>query len=434
MKHMVVLGTQWGDEGKGKIVDMLARRPSVGAVVRYQGGDNAGHTVVAGGKKHALHLLPSGILHESTWSVIGNGVIINPETLLSELETMEQLVGKQYGKLFISEKSHLIMPWHRVRDGISGGAIGTTGRGIGPTYTDAVARRGIRVMDLVSKTRFFQRVEEEREYNRKMIEMLLDYYGVKAKERKVVEKDFGEVGERYWRVWGEIMKRRVSVGDAGELLEEIERRGKAVLFEGAQATLLDIAHGTYPFVTSSYPTFGGTVVGTGFRAREPRVIGVAKAYTTRVGEGPFPSELNNKTGERLREVGGEYGTTTGRPRRCGWLDLVILEYAKRVNGLDALAITKLDVLSGIATLKVAVGYSLKGKKLKGFEVDSEKLTQVKVEYAEMSGWKEDITKIRSFEKLPINAQKYIRFIEKRVGTRVAYIGVGPGREQVIRHA
>lgn len=433
MKHMVVLGTQWGDEGKGKIVDMLARRPSVGAVVRYQGGDNAGHTVVAGGKKHALHLLPSGILHTDKWSVIGNGVIINPETLLSELETMEQAVGSQFGKLFISEKAHLIMPWHRVRDGISGGAIGTTRRGIGPTYTDVVGRRGIRVMDLAGRARFLQRVEEERGLNLRIIEMLLDYYRVKPNDRKSVERTFKDTGERYWQVWGKILKRRVMVGDVGELLEEIDIRGKAILFEGAQATLLDIAHGTYPFVTSSYPTFGGTVVGTGFRAREPRVIGVAKAYTTRVGEGPFPTELDTKIGKRLREVGGEYGTTTGRPRRCGWLDVVILEYAKRVNGLDALALTKLDVLSGLKTLKVAVGYGIKGKQLKGFAVDSEKLAQVKVEYTELPGWQEDISMIHSFEKLPVNAQKYVRFIEKRVGIPVAYIGVGPGREQIIRH-
>jgi len=437
MTHTVILGTQWGDEGKGKMVDTLAKNKKFKTVVRYQGGNNAGHTVVVKGEKHAFHLLPSGILYPDKTCVIGNGVIINPEVLLKEIKVLESRVGKKHAKLLISHKAHLIMPWHIMRDGITGGKIGTTSRGIGPTYADYVGRCGIRIMDAENKNRFSKRVKEELRWNKKLIKLMFDYHKVPFSNRKkfnlrnvLSEKN---IISRYWRWLSALKKNRlIEIGDVSVFLNKLQDKGDDILFEGAQATLLDIAHGTYPFLTSSNPTVGGLYTGTGFRPRKLKVIGVVKAYTTRVGKGPFPVELFDKIGKKMRKVGHEYGTTTGRPRRCGWLDLTIVKYGKLINGLDALAIPKLDVLTGIDPLKIAVGYEIAGKKTDIFMVDLHKLAKAKVIYQQTAGWKEDITKVRKFDRLPRAAQVYIKKIEKFTGLPVELIGVGPGRSEIIK--
>lgn len=413
--NIAVIGTQWGDEGKGKIVDTLAQKKGVKAVVRCQGGNNAGHTVVVKGEKHAFHLIPSGILYPEKTCVIGNGVVIDPEVLLMEIERLEGRVGKKHARILISEKANLIMPWHKVRDGISGGKIGTTGRGIGPCYSDGVARRGIRVMDTTEKRRFAERVEEEVQWNLKLIKLMGGKLGISA----------AKIVENYWQWLKKIKANKlVVIGDVSEFLFNLNPN-QEILFEGAQATMLDVNHGTYPFVTSSNCTIGGLYTGTGFRPKKLKAIGVVKAYTTRVGEGPFPTELFDKVGEKLREAGHEFGTTTGRPRRCGWLDTTIINYAKLINGLDALAMTKLDVLTGINPLKIKVGPK--------FEVDLIKLKQSGAVYETMAGWKEDITKVRKFSDLPKQAKAYIKRVEKLTGLPVEMIGVGPERQQIIKH-
>jgi len=436
MNHAVILGTQWGDEGKGKMVDTLARKKKYKAIVRYQGGNNAGHTVVVKGEKHAFHLLPSGILYADKTCVIGSGVIINPQVLLEEIKLLESRLGKNHARLLISYKTHLIMPWHLIRDAIAGGKIGTTSRGIGPTYMDYVGRSGIRMMVAENKKRFSQRIKEELSWNKKLIKLMFDFNKVPFSQRSkfnlgsILSKE--KIISRYWR-WLQALKknRLIEVTDVSLFLNKLQDKGDNILFEGAQATLLDIAHGTYPFVTSSNPTLGGLYTGTGFRPKNLKVIGVVKAYTTRVGKGPFPTELFNKIGQRLRRVGKEFGTTTGRPRRCGWLDLTIINYAKLINGLDALAIPKLDVLTGIDPLKIAVGYKIDGKKYDTFTVDLNKLAKAKVIYEDMPGWKEDITKVRKFNQLPREARNYIKKIEKFTGLPVELIGVGPNRSQII---
>lgn len=413
--NLAVIGTQWGDEGKGKIVDTLAKNRKIKAVVRYQGGNNAGHTVVVKGEKHAFHLIPSGILYKDKTCVIGNGVIIDPEVLAGEIETLESRVNKNHARILISEKCHLIMAWHKVRDGIEGGKIGTTGRGIGPTYEDAVGRRGIRMTDTNDKKRLIQRVKEELVWNKKLIKLMGGKFDLSGTE----------IVNRCWHWLNQIKKNPwVRIGDATEFLSEVEKKKGEIIFEGAQATLLDISHGTYPFVTSSNPTIGGLYTGSGWRPRELKVIGVVKAYTTRVGAGPFPTELLNKTGDRLREVGDEYGTTTGRPRRCGWLDATIIKYAAAVNGLDALAMTKLDVLTGIKRIKIKIGPK--------FTVDLERLEKAKMVYEELPGWQEDISKVRQLSRLPKPAREYINRVEQLTGLPIELIGVGPGREQIIK--
>ncbi len=416
--NLAVIGTQWGDEGKGKIVDTLAKNRKIKAVVRYQGGNNAGHTVVVKGEKHAFHLIPSGILYQDKTCVIGNGVIIDPEVLAGEIKTLENRVNKNHARILISEKCHLIMAWHKVRDGIEGGKIGTTGRGIGPTYEDVMGRRGIRMIDTNDKKRLIQRVKEELVWNKKLIKLMGGKFDLSGTE----------IVNRCWQWLSQIKKNPlVRIGDVTEFLSEVEKKKGEIIFEGAQATLLDISHGTYPFVTSSNPTIGGLYTGSGWRPRELKVIGVVKAYTTRVGAGPFPTELLNKTGDRLREVGDEYGTTTGRPRRCGWLDATIIKYAAAVNGLDALVMTKLDVLTGIKRIKIKTGPK--------FTVDLERLEKAKMVYEELPGWQEDITKVRQFSRLPKSAREYINRVEQLTGLPIELIGVGPGREQIItRHA
>ncbi len=435
--HTAILGTQWGDEGKGKMVDMLAEDKKVKAVVRFQGGNNAGHTVVVKGEKYAFHLLPSGILYQDKTCVIGNGVIIDPQVLLSEVELLESKLGKKHANLLISEKCHLIMPWHIVIDQITGGKIGTTSRGIGPTYKDLVGRRGIRFMDSGDKKSWQEKVSEELSWNKKYIDLLCQVYKVSKEEQNKLELNkklsLKTIVQNYWTWLSKLRKNSlVKVGDVSLFLDKLQQQGSKILFEGAQATLLDIAHGTYPYVTSSNPTLGGLYIGTGFRPKDLRVGGVVKAYTTRVGAGPFPTELNNKIGEKLREKGYEFGTTTGRPRRCGWLDLTIVRYAKLINGLDFLAIPKLDVLTGIKPLKIAVGYKINGKVKDTFTVNEKELEKAKVVYKTVDSWKEDLTKCRRFTDLPKQAQNYITTIEKLTGVPVKLIGVGPGREQIIK--
>lgn len=413
--NLAVIGTQWGDEGKGKIVDSLAKNRKIKAVVRYQGGNNAGHTVVVKGKKHAFHLIPSGILYKDKTCVIGNGVIIDPEVLAGEIKTLESRVGKNHARILISEKCHLIMAWHKVRDGIEGGKIGTTGRGIGPCYEDAVGRRGIRMTDTNDKKRLIQRVKEELIWNKKLIKLMGGKFDLSGTE----------IVNRCWQWLNQIKKNPwVRIGDVTGFLSAVERQKGEIIFEGAQATLLDISHGTYPFVTSSNPTIGGLYTGSGWRPRELKVIGVVKAYTTRVGAGPFPTELVDKTGDRLREVGDEYGTTTGRPRRCGWLDATIVKYAAAVNGLDALAMTKLDVLTGLKRIKIKIGPK--------FTVDLERLEKAKAVYEELPGWQTNISKVRQFSRLPKRAREYINRVEQLTGLPIELIGVGPGREQIIK--
>ncbi|OGK16917.1 adenylosuccinate synthase [Candidatus Roizmanbacteria bacterium RIFCSPLOWO2_02_FULL_37_19] len=411
--NFAIIGTQWGDEGKGKIVDYLSEKFDY--IVRYQGGNNAGHTVVLGDQKFPLHHIPTGILHKNKICCIGCGVILNPKVFLEELQSLDKRVGNNTARLIIDPKAHLIMPWHILRDSLTGGKIGTTGRGIGPCYEDAIGRRGIRIGDFV--------------YNRnikKQIQSTIGYYADLAKKlnAQTIYKDYSTTIKA-------ILKRpRVSLGDVGVLLDE-KQKNRNILFEGAQATLLDIYFGTYPFVTSSHPTLGGIYIGTGFAPQNIKTVGVVKAYTTRVGEGPFPTELHDKVGKHLAEKGHEFGTTTGRPRRCGWLDLTIIRYAKRISGLSGIALTKLDILTGLTTLKVAVGYKLKGKVIKDFPVFVYDLERVQSIYHEMEGWNDDITGIKSFNNLPKQAKNYVKFIEKETGLPVKYIGVGPERSQLI---
>jgi len=437
MSNLVVLGAQWGDEGKGKIVDALAQEKHFRAVVRYQGGNNAGHTVVVNGQRHAFHLLPSGMLYADKTCVIGNGVVINPQVLAKEITLLESWIEQKHARLLISEKAHLIMPWHIIRDRIAGGVIGTTGRGIGPVYADYVDRHGIRLVDTRDKRRFAQRVAEELAWNQQLIQTMLDFHKVPAQQRADLRLSHVlneiEVVDNYWHWIREIRENSlVEIGDVTSFLNQLQSTGDGILFEGAQATLLDIAHGTYPFVTSSHPTVGGVYIGTGFRPRNLQVVGVSKAYTTRVGAGPFPTELPSELGERLRQVGNEFGTTTGRPRRCGWLDLSALRYAKMINGLDALALTKLDVLTGIQPLKIGVGYRINNKALDRFPANVGDLGKVEVLYEQVPGWQEDISQAKHFSDLPQTARDYIKRIEDYLETPITMISVGPERSQLIR--
>ena len=417
MKHLVVVGTQWGDEGKGKIVDYLAKPNKVSAVVRYQGGNNAGHTVVVGGVKYPFHLLPSGILHRQKTCVIGNGVIIDPEILSGEFKTLP----KSHARLLISDKCHLIMPWHKVIDGIAGGKLGTTGRGIGPTYTDYINRRGIRLMDALDKKVFLQRVKDELAWNKKLIGIMARQSAGKAVKLNITAAKI--VTDYQYYINYLVRQPRVTVGDVSRFLNQVDAKNQAILFEGAQATLLDVAHGIYPFVTSSNPSVGGLLTGTGFRPRSLRVVGVAKAYTTKVGAGPFPTELFDAISKKLRDVGHEYGTTTGRPRRCGWLDTRVINYSKMINGLDELALTKLDVLTGINPIKIAVKPE--------FNVNLKAIAKAKLKFIKLSGWEEDLSTIRRFKDLPTAAKNYVKMVESLTGLPVTMIGVGPARDQLL---
>ena len=418
----VVLGVQWGDEGKGRVVDALASK--AGLVVRYQGGANAGHTVVVEEEKYVFHLLPSGILYSDKSCLIGNGVVLDPEVLFEEMDGLTAR-GKKLARLVVSHGAHIVMPYHKIIDKLAEGArsrgtkIGTTGRGIGPCYADKYERIGIRAEDLVNADILRAKLEIAVSLKN---DILTKIYGEKP-------LDLDEIYERAL-AWGKRLE--PMLGDAFLEIDDAVKSGKNVLFEGAQATLLDIDHGTYPFVTSSSPCAGGACTGAGIGPnRIDRVIGVVKAYCTRVGEGPFPTEDFGPAGDELREKGGEYGATTGRPRRCGWNDLVADDYAVKVNGIDGLALTKLDVLSELDEIKICVAYETDGKIRRTFPSSCAELAKAKPVYETLPGWKRDIGSCRSFEELPEAARNYVRFIEERTGTPVVLIGVGAGREDTI---
>jgi adenylosuccinate synthase len=417
----VLIGAQWGDEGKGKATDLLGG--AVDFVVRYQGGNNAGHTVVIGDDRYALHLIPSGVLRSDCVPVIGNGVVIDPGVLLGEMAGLRDR-GIDTSRLLISANAHLIMPHHRALDRVTerylGKArIGTTGRGIGPAYGDKVARTGIRVQDLLDPGILRQKLELAlREKN----QVLTKVYNRRRIDVDAVVEEYLEYAQQLGP----------HIADTGLVLDNALRAGKVVLLEGSQGTLLDVDHGTYPFVTSSNPTAGGAATGAGIGpTRISRVIGIIKAYTTRVGSGPFPTELDDKVGEELRRIGGEFGVTTGRARRTGWFDAVIARYAVRVNGLTDLFLTKLDVLSGFDRIPVCVAYDIGGRR-----VDEMPMTQTEFHHArpileELPGWHEDISAVTSFEGLPGAAQDYVRALERMAGAPISAIGVGPGRDQTL---
>jgi len=422
MPAIVLIGAQWGDEGKGKVTDLLGAR--VDYVVRYSGGNNAGHTVVTpDGQKYALHLMPSGALSPNVVTVLGNGVVIDPKVLLAEMEGLTER-GVDVSRLLISGDAHLIMPHHRALDRVverylGSARIGTTGRGIGPAYGDKVARTGIRAQDLLDPGILRQKLELVlREKN----QILFKVYNRKALDADAVTEEYLTYAERL----------RPHIADTRAVLWDALDRDAMVLMEGAQATMLDLDHGTYPFVTSSNPTAAGACVGTGIPPTAiGRVIGVAKAYTTRVGSGPFPTELFDDAGMHLRKVGDEYGTTTGRERRCGWFDAVVGRYAVRVNGITDLVVTKLDVLSGLDQVPICVAYDIDGQRVDSMPTTQTDFHHARPLYEVQPGWWEDISKARTEADLPANAQAYLARLEELCGTRISVIGVGPRRDDVI---
>jgi len=421
MSAVVVIGTQWGDEGKGKIVDFLAEQADV--VVRYQGGANAGHTVKVDNKEFKLHLLPAGILYPGTVCVIGNSVVVDPAALLAELEMMKK-EGIDTSGLRISNRAHVIMPYHRRLDEVEeefrgDKKIGTTKRGIGPCYIDKNARCGIRMVDLLDEEEFSEKLAYNLETKNYLLKVV---YGVEGFDFEAVKAEYMAYAEQL----------RPYVTDTVTVINEAIRAGKNILFEGAQATLLDIDHGTYPYVTTSHPIAGGACIGAGVGPTKiDKVIGVVKAYSTRVGEGPFPTELTDEIGDHIRRVGHEYGVTTGRPRRCGWLDACVVRYAGYVSGIDYLAITRLDILDGLEKLKICVGYKYKGELLNEFPASLKVLAQVEPVYEELPGWMQSISHIRKYEDLPVNARRYVERIAEVTGVKVGIVSVGPSREQTI---
>ena len=422
-KTLAVIGAQWGDEGKGKIVDLLSEEADI--IARFQGGNNAGHTVVVGGEQVILHLVPSGALHPGKTCVIGNGVVVDPGVLLEEIAALRDrgyLQGEHALKL--SERAHVIMPYHRAldlaRENRRGtGKIGTTGRGIGPAYEDKMARVGIRVVDLLDEPVFRERLAQNLEDK--------NFYLRAIPGEKTFELQ--EVFEQY-RAYGEAL--RPYVADTAHLIEEAIGKGQRVLFEGAQGTMLDIDHGTYPYVTSSTTMAAGVAAGSGIAPqRISAVVGISKAYTTRVGGGPFPTELNEEIGEKLRRDGAEYGATTGRPRRCGWFDAVVVREAARLDGLTGLAITKLDVLRGVPRIRLCVGYRLDGVPLDHPPATVGAWDRVEPVYEEMDGWTEDITEIRRLEDLPPAARSYVARLSELCGVPLSFVSVGASRDATI---
>ena len=422
MPAITLVGAQWGDEGKGKATDLVGDQ--VDYVVRYQGGNNAGHTVVIGDQKYALHLLPSGILSPNVIPVIANGVVIDPGVLLEELEGLNKR-GVDTSRLLISANAHLIMPYHRALDKVSErflgkGKIGTTGRGIGPTYADKVSRQGVRVQDMFDPKILRKKIELALNDKNQML--------TKVYNRRSL--DIEPIFEEYLG-YAEVL--RPYVADTSLILNKALDEGKTVYLEGSQGTLLDIDHGTYPFVTSSSPTAGGAAAGAGLGpTRITKVVGILKAYTTRVGSGPFPTELLDEDGEWLRTHGGEYGVTTGRDRRCGWFDAPIARYATRINGITDFFLTKLDVLTGRERIPVCVGYDIDGIRHHEIPMTQTEFHHAVPVYEYLDGWSEDITGARKFEELPKNAQAYVRTLEEMVGAPISAIGVGPGRDQTLQ--
>ncbi|MBD3670576.1 MAG: adenylosuccinate synthase [Gammaproteobacteria bacterium] len=427
-KNVVVIGTQWGDEGKGKVVDLLTEKAD--GVVRFQGGHNAGHTLVIDGKKTVLHLIPSGILHQGVQCMIGNGVVLAPDALMTELNMLKEGGVDTSGRLFISEACTLILPYHialdQAREKARGKkAIGTTGRGIGPAYEDKISRRGLKVGDMLHRERFAARLGE-----------VLDYHNFTLKHYfKEEAVDFQKVLDEGLEMAEKI---RPMVADVTGMLHTMREEGKNIMFEGAQGTLLDIDHGTYPYVTSSNPTAGGACTGTGVGPTDlDYILGITKAYTTRVGAGPFPTELydgaelNDPIGAHLAKEGHEFGATTGRARRCGWLDAVSLRRSAQINSLTGICLTKMDVMDGLETLRIAVGYECDGHSIEVPPIGADAYEQCKPTYIEVPGWKESTVGIRSYEDLPENAKAYIKKIEEVVGVPVDIISTGPDRADTI---
>jgi adenylosuccinate synthase len=423
MANVVVVGAQWGDEGKGKVVDIYTEYAD--DIVRFQGGNNAGHTLVVGDETVVLHLIPSGILHEGKRCMIGNGVVLDPQVFIKEITKLKESGRLQDDSmLLLSESLHIIMPYHKridiAREAKSGDKkIGTTGRGIGPCYEDKIGRRGIRLMDLINQEAFERKLNEFLPEKNFMLKNLLN----------ADECSIDEIISEY-RQYADVLRKYVA--DTSLVLEKDLKAGKKVLFEGAQGTLLDIDHGTYPYVTSSSTCSGGAATGSGVSPRQiHEVIGISKAYVTRVGSGPFPTELNDETGEKLRRIGGEFGATTGRPRRCGWFDAMVIRYAVRVNGMSGIALTKLDVLSDFDTIKVCTGYTLNGKVLETLPAALEAFENCQPVYEELPGWGTDITSAKTFEALPENARSYVRRLEELAGCPIVMVSVGPRRDQTI---
>jgi adenylosuccinate synthase len=428
MPVQIIVGAQWGDEGKGKIVDRLSE--DVDIVARYQGGANAGHTVVVPtrgpngvtSREYVLHLIPSGIFHRHVTCVIGNGVVLDPVALMTEIEQLRQLGVKMKGRLLISHNAHLIMPYHKLLDTIreqGDQKIGTTGRGIGPAYIDKYMRTGIRVVDLLDRDVLCKKLKRNIEENNQLLSRV---YNSKELDVDAIINEYQEFDKKIDEY----------VTDTSAYLNNALSKKKKILAEGAQGALLDVDHGTYPFVTSSSPTSGGACTGLGIPPTSiTSVIGVVKAYSTRVGNGPFPSELINGIGEQLRKTGGEYGATTGRPRRCGWLDLVSLRYSIRVNGIQKIAMTKLDVLDDFDEIKICFGYRVDGKRVANFPTDTQTLERVEPEYRALKGWKTKTSGFRSYAKLPAQARKYIEAVASLLCTRIWMVSVGARRDQTL---
>ncbi len=422
MAVRIVVGAQWGDEGKGKIIDLLSENADV--VARYQGGANAGHTVVVEGEQTILHLVPSGILHENTVCLIGNGVVVDPVALMQEIEFLESKGVAVIGRLFISHRAHLIMPYHKLLDEAkekkdAGNKIGTTGRGIGPAYVDKVNRMGIRIVDLLHRPTFEEKLRRNiAEKN----EILKKIYKAAEMDVEQIVSDYIEFDQRV----------DPFIKDVSTYITDAIHSDKVILLEGAQGTLLDIDFGTYPYVTSSNPTSGGACAGVGIGPTYiDDVVGVIKAYTTRVGMGPFPTEISDDVGINLRELGSEFGATTGRPRRCGWFDAVIANFAVRVNGLSSFVLTKMDVLDSLDEIKICVAYTYNGKTITSFPSEKRILDGCNPVYETLPGWKQETSGIRRFDELPQNARNYIKRIEELTGTPVSIVSVGSDREQTI---
>lgn len=422
MSVVVIVGAQWGDEGKGKIVDFLTRKADI--VARYQGGHNAGHTVVINDEQYILHLIPSGILHKNTTCIIGNGVVVDPAALIAEINDLKKRNIRISDSLLLSSNAHVIMPYHVALDSADEKSrgkkcIGTTGRGIGPTYVDKMARQGIRVSDLLSRDILMGKLKQHLKIINFLLKELYKFPGFHA--TKICDE---------YLAYGKQLKRFIA--DTDIFINAAVARGKNILLEGAQGTLLDVDHGTYPFVTSSNAIAGGACTGLGIGPNKiKRVLGIVKAYTTRVGSGPFPTELHDSIGRKLRKQGGEFGATTGRPRRCGWLDTVVLQHSARVNGFTGLAITKLDILDHLERIKICTAYQYKGKRFTELPKDMHVFDACTPVYKEVKGWNSSTLGVKSFKKLPERAQAYIKMIEDLIATRIDIISTGQKRNELI---
>ncbi|MCM8784692.1 MAG: adenylosuccinate synthase [Candidatus Omnitrophica bacterium] len=418
----VVVGTQWGDEGKGKVIDYLAEKFDI--IARYQGGANAGHTVVVNNKKYIFHLIPSGILYPKKICVIGNGVVIDPVSLFEEIEYLKNNGIEVEGKLFIAENAHITLPYHKLLDKVEDkfrgkGQLGTTGRGIGTTYTDKFGRIGIRVIDFIDEDVFIEKLRIALELKNYLFK---EYYKEEILKVDKIYKDYKPYREGI---------KKFAINTAVYLNEKIEQ-GKKILAEGAQGTFLDIDFGTYPYVTASNPIAGGACIGLGISPKKiEKIIGVAKAYTTRVGMGPFPTEIKDDIGEKLRKVGNEFGATTGRPRRCGWFDTNLVKFACIINGIDEIILTKLDVLTGFEKIKIGVGYKYEDEIINFYPFNSKIFSNCEVIYEELDGWGENISNIRSYRGLPKNVKKYVEKIEEKIGIKITKISTGSSRGQII---